>query len=144
MVHFAKIYTFATTYKNIIDEQVSSPDVDVFINALWDGSPPDSSASKPTPIQKSIIPIQPNATSSEVPGYFILKETPGKDVQQESYKILTQIRLQPIGTSVPFSMNGVNYLARLETHPPSSRNPNFHPGISLFVQAPQSEFSSRI
>lgn len=40
-----------------------------------------------------------------------------------------------MGTTIPFTMNGINYVARLEPHPPSPRNPKPHPGISLFVQS---------
>ena len=135
MVNYSKIVRFAYAYVEQAGNQAS--DVDALINSLWDGSPP-SVGPAPTPSQPVPQPVVPSANSgSEVPGYTRLRETPGQDVQQMSAQILSQIRSRPIGTTVPFAMNGISYMARLETHPPSPRNPVSHPGISLFVQTEQ-------
>lgn len=136
MVNYSKIVRFAYTYGEQAGNQTS--DVDVLISSLWDGSPPSVGSDVTPTVVPTSQPVAPSANSgSEVPGYIRVRETPGQDVQQMSAQILSQIRSRPIGTTVPFAMNGVNYMARLETHPPSPRNPVSHPGISLFVQTEQ-------
>lgn len=137
MINYSKIVRFAYAFGEQAGSQ--SSDIDALISSLWDGSPPATPTGIPTPAATPAAQTTPATptSSAEVPGYTRLRETPGRDVQQASYQILTQIRSRPIGTSVPFTMNGVNYMARLETHPPSPRNPTSHPGISLFVQTQQ-------
>jgi len=78
--------------------------------------------------------VRPGGASSGTSGYVRMRKAPGADVQQRAQRILNDIRHQPIGTTVPFSMNGVDYMAKLETHPAGPRNPRPHPGISLFYR----------
>jgi hypothetical protein len=133
MVNVNKILKFANTFGDLAGLE----------SALWDGSPPVTVVAPAQPATLTPGSNPPLTTlqsttptaSAEVPGYIRLTQTPGQDVQQKSYEILRQIIGQPMGTTIPFTMNGVNYMACLEPHPPSPRNPNPHPGISLFVQS---------
>ena len=101
---------------------------------LWGGTPPGTAQPQQAKPQPPQVQAPQPQVSSTIPGYSRLTQTPGTDVQTAAQGILNSIRHQPIGTTAPFSMNGIDYIARLETHSPGPRNPKLHPGISLFVK----------
>jgi len=119
MADIDKIVRFAKAFEN----------ASAIESFLWGGSPVDAVQPQQPPQSQPQSQI-----SNTVPGYTRLTTTPGTDVQQAAQKILNSTRHQPIGTTTPFSMNGIDYIARLETHPPGPRNTKPHPGISLFVR----------
>jgi tRNA nucleotidyltransferase/poly(A) polymerase len=135
---FTKLKKLAFTYADI------STETDDLMGQLWGEAPtskeePAAQPANPTanPTAQSPKPKPQSATKRtgfEIPGYQRVTTTPDKALQQKAYSILTKIRQNPLGTKVPFQHAGIDYLAVLEEHPPSPRNPNYHPGISLFYK----------
>jgi peptidoglycan L-alanyl-D-glutamate endopeptidase CwlK len=68
-----------------------------------------------------------------IPGYSRMSSA-STDLQKISYMILGKYRGWPFGTVIPFKYKGIEYAALVEEHGPGARNPNPHPGISLFIK----------
>jgi hypothetical protein len=68
-----------------------------------------------------------------VPGYSRMTSA-DTDLQEIAKMLLSRFRSYPFGTVIPFKYKKVGYAALVEEHAPGARNPNPHPGISLFLK----------
>lgn len=101
-------------------------------------TPVSRPTNKPIAVSKSV--------SSKVPGFTRVTKITDKTLQRELGQISTKILNMNniIGTQTPFQHRGVSYMAVVEPHAPSARNPTTHPGVSLMVKTNQGGAAGRV